>query len=36
MPDATKAGLQVVQFPDLNEPSAEVKAFGHEIVSPFI
>jgi HAD superfamily hydrolase (TIGR01509 family) len=29
---AVKAGLQVIQIPDLKEPSIEVKALGHRIV----
>jgi HAD superfamily hydrolase (TIGR01509 family) len=33
---ATKAGFRVIQVPDLNEPSVEVKACGHEIVRSLI
>jgi HAD superfamily hydrolase (TIGR01509 family) len=29
---AFKAGLKVIQVPDLKEPSAEVKALGHKII----
>jgi HAD superfamily hydrolase (TIGR01509 family) len=33
---ATKAGFRVVQVPDLSEPSAEVKAFGHKILRSLV
>jgi HAD superfamily hydrolase (TIGR01509 family) len=33
---AVKAGLQVIQVPDLKEPSAEVKGLGHRIVKSLV
>ena len=33
---AFKAGLTVIQVPDLKEPSTEIKAIGHNIVSSLV
>jgi len=33
---AFNAGLTVIEVPDLKEPSAEIKAIGHNIVSPLV
>jgi beta-phosphoglucomutase len=33
---ALNAGLQVIQVPDLIEPTSEIKAYGHEIVQSLV